>query len=403
MNNLKTLFDTYLNIKIKKHTLTIVQKYLDAGYECWVVGGPVRDLLLELSPKDIDFATNCPLEITKQLFDIVIPTGEDHGTLTIHLDGENYEVTRYRKDVETDGRRATIEYAETIEEDLMRRDLTVNAIAFNPITGAVVDAVGGLEDFKNRIIRFVGNATDRINEDRLRVLRYLRFISRLNRFGFRPLVDEFEEVMNAYDPNIVSVERIYQELNGMFKIIKDDDTTKDLLVTSLQRLEIFRRFGNKEKMDKVIKDLFVTYDYFPLLKSMYGNYQILKLGIEYKKLYQLFDEFNDKDFSDRVIVKDLLEASKGDFGIVERVFGYFKVFENTNNHNVGLITLNTIKNKVGTVDEEPFMISQLALTGGDLMEYGLKGKEIGETQRKLLQIVKINPTFNNKTILVTMI
>ena len=84
--------------------------------------------------------------------------------------------------MDTDGRRATIEYAETIQEDVLRRDLTVNAIAFNPITDEIVDAVGGLKDFNNKVLRFVGKAEDRIQEDQMRVLRYLRFIVRFNSF-----------------------------------------------------------------------------------------------------------------------------------------------------------------------------------------------------------------------------
>jgi len=89
---LKELFNN-VSEPFKSDTLFIIKTYMDAGYECYVVGGPIRDLLNGLNPKDIDLSTNCPLEVTEQLFKNVIPTGLDHGTLTIHINGENYEVT----------------------------------------------------------------------------------------------------------------------------------------------------------------------------------------------------------------------------------------------------------------------------------------------------------------------
>src|SRR5574344_871897 len=322
MNKLKELFNQYISSDIKAHILKITQTYLDAGYECWIVGGPVRDLLLNHSPKDIDFATNCPLEITKTLFQSIIPTGEDHGTLTIHIDGENYEVTRYRKDVDTDGRRATIAFANTIQEDVLRRDLTINAIAFNPVTGEVVDAVGGISDFDKKLIKFVGKAEDRIQEDQLRVLRYLRFIVRFNSFGFKPIIEEFDSVIKSYKPNVVSIERIYQELNSMFLIIKDNNQMKPFLVETLQNIRIFERFSERTKMDMVVFEIFETMDFFPLVRFTQGDISPVKLCSEYKKMFKIYDEFKDNDFKDEIDVKDLLERVRGDFEMARKILSY---------------------------------------------------------------------------------
>lgn len=394
MNKLKELFNQYISSDIKSHILKITRTYLDAGYECWIVGGPVRDLLLNHSPKDIDFATNCPLEITKTLFQSIIPTGEDHGTLTIHIEGENYEVTRYRKDVDTDGRRATIAFANTIQEDVLRRDLTINAIAFNPVTGEIVDAVGGLKDFETRTLRFVGKAEDRIQEDQLRVLRYLRFIVRFNSFGFTPIIEEFDSVIKSYKPNVVSIERIYQELNSMFLIIKDNNQMKPFLVETLQNIRIFKRFSERTKMDMVVFEIFETMDFFPLVRFTQGDISSVKLCSEYKKMFKIYDEFKDNDFKDEIDVKDLLERVRGDFEMARKILSYITLLDKPVGDSIKVI--NKIEKDISRGMMIPFQLSDLAIDGNDLMIRNYKGKEIKTKLHELLMIVKNNPELNNK-------
>ena len=394
MNKLKELFNQYISSDIKSHILKITRTYLDAGYECWIVGGPVRDLLLNHSPKDIDFATNCPLEITKTLFQSIIPTGEDHGTLTIHIDGENYEVTRYRKDVDTDGRRATIAFANTIQEDVLRRDLTINAIAFNPVTGEIVDAVGGLKDFNNKVLRFVGKAEDRIQEDQLRVLRYLRFIVRFNSFGFKPIIEEFDSVIKSYKPNVVSIERIYQELNSMFLIIKDNNQMKPFLVETLQNIRIFERFSERTKMDMVVFEIFETMDFFPLVRFTQGDISSVKLCSEYKKMFKIYDEFKDNDFKDEIDLKDLLERVRGDFEMARKILSYITLLDKPVGDSIKVI--NKIEKDISRGMMIPFQLSDLAIDGNDLMIRNYKGKEIKTKLHELLMIVKNNPELNNK-------
>ena len=156
-----------------------MQNYKDAGYECYLVGGSCRDLLLGERPYDFDFATNCPLSVSKKMFRRVIAVGASHGTLIIPFHGFHFEITRFRKDVKTDGRKAVIAYSDSIEEDQERRDLRLNAVAYDVITDRIVDSQNGIGDFRDKIIRFVGNAEDRIKEDHLRALRYGRLISKL--------------------------------------------------------------------------------------------------------------------------------------------------------------------------------------------------------------------------------
>jgi poly(A) polymerase len=146
------------------------------------VGGAVRDDLLDLPVSDVDLATRLePAEVVRRLEAAkikAVPTGIDHGTVTAVSDGHPYEVTTLRRDVETDGRRATVAFTSEWEEDAARRDFTINALFADPRTGEVFDYFGGLDDLADRHVRFIGDPLKRIAEDHLRILRYFRFHAR---------------------------------------------------------------------------------------------------------------------------------------------------------------------------------------------------------------------------------
>lgn len=150
----------------------------EAGFQAWFVGGCVRNALLGAPISDIDIATNAPPENVTELAEKAgfhpVPTGFEHGTVTVIVNGEPFEVTTFRRDVETDGRRAVVAYAGSIDEDAHRRDFTMNALYAAP-DGRVSDPIGGLPDLKARRVRFIDNASDRISEDYLRILRFFRF------------------------------------------------------------------------------------------------------------------------------------------------------------------------------------------------------------------------------------
>ena len=178
------------------------------------VGGAVRDTLLGLAVKDIDAATPLePAEVIERLDAAGIrsvPTGIDHGTITALLDGGPVEVTTLRKDVSTDGRRATVAFAQDWHEDAARRDFTINALYADPQTLEISDFFGGLEDLAARRVRFIGEARERIREDHLRILRYYRFQAR---FG-AALDAEAEEACAELAPMLkgLSRERVAMEL-----------------------------------------------------------------------------------------------------------------------------------------------------------------------------------------------
>lgn len=156
----------------------VMQMLTRAGHRALIVGGAVRNDLLQQPITDIDIATSARPETVAELAQAAaikaVPTGIEHGTVTLVTGGRGYEVTTFRRDVETDGRRAVVAYTDAIEEDAARRDFTMNALYATP-GGEVIDPVGGLDDLAVRRLRFVGDPATRIAEDYLRILRLYRF------------------------------------------------------------------------------------------------------------------------------------------------------------------------------------------------------------------------------------
>ncbi len=152
-----------------------------AGFETRLVGGAVRDLVMGHTPKDYDFCTTATpdqmVAFAEQYGYRIEPTGMQHGTVSFIIDGVAYEFTTLRVDTDCDGRHATVEFTTDFEADAARRDFTFNAMSAD-IDGAVWDYFGGMEDAKNKVVRFVGSADERIAEDYLRVLRFFRFAAR---------------------------------------------------------------------------------------------------------------------------------------------------------------------------------------------------------------------------------
>jgi len=160
-----------------------------SGFTTLAAGGCVRDFLLGVDPSDYDLATKATPEQVKQICSAnnlkVIDTGLKHGTVSVLIDDNCFEVTTLRVDKECDGRHAEIEYTTSFEQDALRRDLTINSLFMDLTTQSVVDYVGGISDITNRVLRFTGDPLLRIKEDHLRILRLFRFHSRLGPLGFR--------------------------------------------------------------------------------------------------------------------------------------------------------------------------------------------------------------------------
>lgn len=203
-------------ILIPPHALTVVERLERYGFEAYVVGGCVRDSLLGRCPKDWDVCTNALPEEVLRVFRRfhVIKTGLQHGTLTVMVNHQPVEVTTFRIDGSyTDNRHPdSVNFVSRVEEDLARRDFTINAMAYNPTRG-LVDAFDGQADLRARIIRCVGEPDARFNEDGLRILRALRFAARYN-FGIETET-AYSIHRNRHLLENVSVERIFSELKGI--------------------------------------------------------------------------------------------------------------------------------------------------------------------------------------------
>ena len=191
--------------------LDIARRLEAAGHETWCVGGAVRDALLGQPDLDWDLATAARPEQVRRLFKRTVPVGVEHGTIGVLDDaGRMHEVTTFRRDVETDGRHAKVVFSDTIDEDLARRDFTINAIAWSPSNLRLHDPFDGRGDLEARLVRAVGDPVERMEEDRLRALRAIRFAAR---FGFEIEPATWRAIV-ASAPHLtrLSAERVKQEL-----------------------------------------------------------------------------------------------------------------------------------------------------------------------------------------------
>lgn len=193
--------------------LEIAAKLEAAGFEAWCVGGAIRDALLGGAPLDWDLATRATPEQVRSIFGRrrTIPVGIEFGTVSVlDEDGVHHEITTFRRDVRTDGRHAVVEFGASLDEDLARRDFTINAIAYRPKTDELRDPFGGQGDIERGLVRAVGNAEERLREDRLRALRAIRFASRYE-FTIEPGT---LDAIRSSAPHLtrLSHERVQQEL-----------------------------------------------------------------------------------------------------------------------------------------------------------------------------------------------
>jgi tRNA nucleotidyltransferase (CCA-adding enzyme) len=217
--------------------LELARKLDKAGHDVWAVGGAVRDALLGRAGGDWDLATSARPEEVRALFRRTVPIGIEHGTVgVIGTDGVMYEVTTFRRDIETFGRRAVVEFAHTIDEDLSRRDFTFNAIAWHPIHDEVRDPYRGLDDLRSAVLRAVGEPAERFAEDYLRVLRGLRFAGH---FVLEPEPATWTGLVAAAPQlGTLSAERVREEL---FKVLGKTPHAS-------AALDLYRRAGVLEQL-----------------------------------------------------------------------------------------------------------------------------------------------------------
>ena len=200
-----------IQIQIPEKAKYIIETIQNAGFEAYVVGGCVRDSILGRCPEDWDITTSARPEQVKALFRRTIDTGIQHGTVTVMLDKEGFEVTTYRVDGKYEDSRhpREVTFTPNLEEDLKRRDFTINAMAYNETEG-LIDIFGGLQDIGAKLIRCVGNPEERFGEDALRIMRAIRFSAQL---GYE-IHEDTEAAIRKLAPTLqkISAERIQVEL-----------------------------------------------------------------------------------------------------------------------------------------------------------------------------------------------
>ena len=392
-------------IDLPKNVENIIGSLEEHGFEGFAVGGCVRDSLLKKTPKDWDITTDALPVDMKKIFKKTFDTGIAHGTVTVLMDGVGYELTTYRIDGNySDGRHPdSVSFSKNLSEDLCRRDFTINAMAYSNKKG-IVDLFDGRKDLQNGIIRAVGDAKKRFDEDALRMLRAVRFAAQL---GFKIDEDTFEAIREkAKLLSKVSKERIFVELNK--SLCGDFAQNIKMVYTS----GLYRYIGKEfAKLDKSIYDFYPRK--FPNKKHMYWaaflenieNVEAVK-----KILFELKSD-NATRNNTYLLVKELknpLPSSDEDIRWSLHRIGadlfcdYIEILK-SDKENVDILDkIDTIENRYNLILKEnhAYEISMLDITGKDLMDIGIsKGPKIGEVLEFLLKKVIENPLNNEKSIL----
>ena len=368
----------------------IIERLQKNGFEAYLVGGCVRDMLMDITPHDYDITTSASPEIILSLFEKTVPTGIKHGTVTVINGGFAAEVTTYRTDGEySDHRRPQcVTFVKSLKEDLARRDFTVNAIAYNENEG-IKDFFCGREDIKNKILRAVGEPKKRFCEDALRILRLFRFASVLE---FTPEEATLKNALKCAPLlESISAERISSELrkavNG-----KNPEALKPL--TDINGLK-FIGIKNPD-YSKIVPLQSAGLALFGFLYSSTDNLmsalRFLKPSNKEKRLYENILTLLSLPFpQSKEEIKEML--FKTDLISVEKYL-YFK------NSYFGTDTENALS-MLREISEngEPYRISDLKIGGRSLIKLGIKGEKVGETLEYLRQRVTADPTLNRREIL----
>lgn len=225
--------------KMNNKIITVLKKIQDAGYEAYVVGGFVRDLLLGIESYDVDVTTNAEPKAIKDIFNLSNDTKDNYGSVLIKDKLYNYDITTFRKELKYENRRPVeFEYTDSIEEDIVRRDFTINSLYIDT-NGEIHDLVNGREDIENRIIRVVGNIEDKMLEDPLRILRAIRFAANLD-FDLEKNLKHFI-MQNKQLLQTLSFTRKKEELDKIFRSqnkLKGIELLKELNLCDILEIDI---------------------------------------------------------------------------------------------------------------------------------------------------------------------
>ena len=431
-----------VEIQIPEKVNKIIHTLQEHGYEAYAVGGCVRDSFLGREPMDWDITTSAMPEETKALFPHTFDTGIEHGTITVLLDHEGFEVTTYRVDGKYEDSRHPKEviFVRNLKEDLLRRDFTINAMAYNEKEG-LVDIFGGMDDLKAGVIRCVGNAQARFSEDALRILRGIRFAAQL---GFE-LEDETREGMRLLAPTLrkISAERIQVEL------VKTLTSSRPDLLREAWKLGITKEFLPEfdlamETTQETVHHMYTVGEHILHTLLEVRPDRILRLTMLFHDIGKPYMKTMDADGvahfkghpeKSSELANEILHRLKFDNDTIRKVTklvryhdhrmpvtpahvrraiheigeDLFPLYLEVRRADVSAQSMYQREKKVADIDgveklyheimerNECVSLKMLAVTGKDLIAAGMKpGKEIGQMLEHFLDLVLEHPELNQK-------
>ena len=406
-------------------TVVEITRVLEAaGYEAWCVGGGVRDALLGIPNLDWDLTTSAkPLQVRK-LFKRTVPVGIEFGTIGV-LDAANvmHEVTTFRSDVETDGRHAVVRFGESLDEDLARRDFTINAIAYSPSRDELRDPFGGQRDLAARVLRAVGVPKERMREDRLRALRAIRFASR---FGFTMDPATWQAILvSAPHLGRLSPERVQQEIvktmsqvalpSAAFRMWRDSGafaelvpslagiTDVELLALDHLRLPLLAR--RPQRLQLRLAGLFSAARPGTVLATLkalrFSNADSAWIGGLVERWHEMGRGMKSELMRPEAPADSLLRAWAGRAGrtrlasLLRIADAHWWVERERGRPAPSCERVESVyRRAIRIAYRDPVEISDLSVNGDDLQRIGITGKRLGETLRALLQYVLEDPSRN---------
>lgn len=395
-----------MNIDMPMKAADIINKLREQGHEAYIVGGCVRDAILGREPDDWDITTSALPDCVKMIFRRTIDTGIKHGTITVMMGKEGFEVTTYRIDGEyADGRHPdNVEFTASLLEDLKRRDFTINAMAYNDEDG-VVDEFGGIDDLNNGIIKCVGNPYDRFTEDALRMMRAVRFSAQLT---FAIDGNTFDAIRKLNE-NItkVSKERIQVELTKTLNSA-NPDYIKYFYTSGLSRyffpiIDEHIEKGDFERVACMLKEVEpVTALRYAVLFMDSGEDAAREAMLGLK-----FDNINTEAVSKIAkYAKNELGTKPGDIKrwlnllgeeLFKKLLCCRKAYDKAHNMDISSYELIEAVIKEIIEKEEPYTLKSLKINGKTLMAMGVEpGKAIGRILNDLLDRVMDEPKLNDE-------
>ena len=401
-----------MKINLPPKVRYIINKIYQNNYEAYIVGGCVRDAILGFEPNDYDITTSASPNTIQEIFKDFkcIETGIEHGTVSVLMEDEIFEITTYRIEGEyKDHRRPDkVDFTDRLEEDLKRRDFTINAMAYNEKKG-LIDLFGGKEDLNNKIIKTVGNPYDRFNEDGLRMIRAIRFSSKLN------FTIEKETLKAIYDKsfiiNNISLERITDEFTKIIlsdkpeniKYLFETKLLKYLNISNEDDIGKLKQFYNEivilKKINKNLEKRLALLDYIIEknninCKSFCNELIYSKKIIKNHNIILTLLKNIEIDHLNKVEIKKILSGV--DRNLLEEYLDISRIIYDKEKKVDEIIDI------LSEIEEnnECYIIKNLKVNGRDIMSLGYKNKEVGEVLNYLLEIVIEDYTLNKKDVLI---